>query len=304
VSATPKYQLLDPLSEQQYADLKEDIAERGILQPVIVDEFGDVIDGHHRKQIAEELGEDYPTHQLPSGRSETQKLDDSVALNLMGRHQSRDQKRETIKRYLRRLPNVSGQHLGRVVGVDHKTVDRIRDGLIASGEIPQSPDRVGSDGRTYAYKPKAKPSTPPRPDPEAVARRQADLAGKRAKAQAKQAANKAEEQADLAQLVEDWTARGGAVRASLKPQARAVATQDRIKAAMNDCILALTRALTDPGLDEDLIRAERDVAKDYQITKVHARLKKLVNEFGTKLKELQDAEKTSRMAQEAPVRET
>ena len=303
MTSEAKYQLLDPLNEQQYADLKEDIAECGILQPVAVDEFGEVIDGHHRQRIAQELGIEYPTYQpLPAGAGDAEKLDAGLKLNLMGRKQTGPEKRETIKRYLLRRPEASNRHVARLVGCSDTTVASVRTELETGAQIGHVSDvRIGADGKTYPM-PKRKAKSAP-PDPEAVAKRQADLEKQRAKGQAKQAAKKAEEEEDLAQLVEDWTARGGSVRASLKTPARVVATQDQIKAAMNDCILALTRALQNPGLDLDLIRAEQSIAKDFQITAVHERLRKLVKEFGDKLKELKAVEKASRMERESPVRE-
>jgi hypothetical protein len=50
------YQLMPPLSAEEYAALKADIAERGVQVPVEYDEHGNVIDGHHRIQICAELG--------------------------------------------------------------------------------------------------------------------------------------------------------------------------------------------------------------------------------------------------------
>jgi len=47
-SLTP-YQLLPPLSEEEYQSLRADIAEHGVLIPVELDEFGNVLDGHHRR---------------------------------------------------------------------------------------------------------------------------------------------------------------------------------------------------------------------------------------------------------------
>ena len=40
-----KYQLLPALPPEQFSALKADIAERGVIVPVIVDEFGIIIDG-------------------------------------------------------------------------------------------------------------------------------------------------------------------------------------------------------------------------------------------------------------------
>jgi ParB-like chromosome segregation protein Spo0J len=297
----PKYQLLDPLTEQQYADLREDIAERGVLQPVIVDEFGEVIDGHHRKQIAEESGAEYPIHQLPAGLSEAEKLDASLALNLIGRHQTNDQKRATIRRYLLRRPDATDGHVGRLVGCDHKTVGRVRIQMESVGEIPQHSVRTGEDGRTYqARKPKTKPPML-RPDPEI--KRQEELAKQRAKAAPKQAAKRAEQKAEEAVWRASHEAIGGSVREVSRPPARVLATQDRVKAALSECILALTRALQDPGMDADLIRAEKLIAPDFRLPSVLKKLRGLVAEFGAKLKELEDAEKASRIVRGSPVRE-
>src|SRR4051794_36850621 len=67
------YQTLPPLPAEVYAALKADIAANGILVPVDVDENGNVLDGHNRTRIAEELGiRDYPTVVRP-GLSEQDK---------------------------------------------------------------------------------------------------------------------------------------------------------------------------------------------------------------------------------------
>ena len=47
MASTP-YQVLPPLSDDEFAALKADIAERGILVPIELDEDGAVLDGHHR----------------------------------------------------------------------------------------------------------------------------------------------------------------------------------------------------------------------------------------------------------------
>jgi hypothetical protein len=45
-----------PLTDDEYALLKEDIAKRGIISPIIKDAAGNIVDGYHRNKIAEELG--------------------------------------------------------------------------------------------------------------------------------------------------------------------------------------------------------------------------------------------------------
>lgn len=42
-----RYQLLPDLTEEEYEALKADIAERGVMVPIELDEQGNVLDGHH-----------------------------------------------------------------------------------------------------------------------------------------------------------------------------------------------------------------------------------------------------------------
>jgi len=55
------YQLFEPLKTWEYEALKQDIAHRGVLVPIEFDTKGEVIDGHNRLAICDELGiTDYP----------------------------------------------------------------------------------------------------------------------------------------------------------------------------------------------------------------------------------------------------
>ena len=57
-----KYQLLARLRAEEYQALRDDIAKRGVLVPVEVDkDSGAILDGHHRSEIAQELGIRYRT---------------------------------------------------------------------------------------------------------------------------------------------------------------------------------------------------------------------------------------------------
>ena len=54
-----KYQLFNPLSAEEYAALEADIAKRGVLVAVEQDQQGNILDGHHRVEIAAKLGKKY-----------------------------------------------------------------------------------------------------------------------------------------------------------------------------------------------------------------------------------------------------
>jgi ParB-like chromosome segregation protein Spo0J len=79
-----EYQLLPPLSAEERAALKADIATRGILIPVEVDEDGRTLDGHHRLAIAAELGIDCPRI-VRAFKTEAEKRAHVIALNLARR---------------------------------------------------------------------------------------------------------------------------------------------------------------------------------------------------------------------------
>lgn len=87
------YQYLPSLSLDEYEALKESIKEFGVIQPVIVDEVGDIIDGYHRAKACRELSVDYPTRVM-EGLGKEQKENLSVSLNLKRRHLTKEQKKD------------------------------------------------------------------------------------------------------------------------------------------------------------------------------------------------------------------
>lgn len=127
------YQLLPPLSADEYAALRADIEAHGIRVPVDVDEHGQVLDGHHRQQIAAELGIDCPVR-VVAGLTEEDKREHAMALNMARRHLTQAQRRELVADELARDPSRSDRRIARIVGVDHKTVGAVRRRL--SGESP------------------------------------------------------------------------------------------------------------------------------------------------------------------------
>ena len=50
------YQVMPPLSDAEFQELKADIAARGVMVPVEYDEAGNILDGHHRERACNELG--------------------------------------------------------------------------------------------------------------------------------------------------------------------------------------------------------------------------------------------------------
>ncbi len=84
-STRSPYQLLDPLRPEEHAALEADIRERGVMVAVEVDENGNILDGHHRAEIAERLDLSYETV-VRHFDSEAAKQEHVVKVNLCRRH--------------------------------------------------------------------------------------------------------------------------------------------------------------------------------------------------------------------------
>ena len=141
-----KYQVLEPLTAEEYAALKASIAELGIMQPVIVDENNNTIDGHHRRRAAAELGikdKDIPKVIL-AGLSETEKRREARRLNSARRHYSATQRRKLIQDALQDAPERSDRQIAGDLGVSPSTVGAIRKEMEAAGELSKMDRRTVS----------------------------------------------------------------------------------------------------------------------------------------------------------------
>jgi len=142
-----QYQLLPDLTDEEFAALKADIAARGVMVPVELDETGAVLDGHHRVRACEELGiTEYPRIIRP-GMTEDEKRKHVLALNLDRRHLNQQQKRELVAKLLVATPDVSNRQIAEAAKVSHPTVAAVRDELEATGKIYQSDRTTGADGK-------------------------------------------------------------------------------------------------------------------------------------------------------------
>jgi len=150
-----KHQVMPPLSEEEYESLKSDIAEHGVRVPVVVDEEGVTIDGHHRIQAWEELREegrevpDYSKEVRSDLKSDVEKNELALKLNMQRRHLNRGQKRDIIAAKLRQSPEWANNRIGSLLGVDGVTVSSVRWRLEAASEIPKLEKLVGADGKEY-----------------------------------------------------------------------------------------------------------------------------------------------------------
>jgi N6-adenosine-specific RNA methylase IME4/ParB-like chromosome segregation protein Spo0J len=149
----PFEDLLPALADDDLKALRDDIRDRGIVVPIIVDEHHNVIDGANRLRIAAELGIRNLPVDIRPGLSHPEKEELAEDLNLHRRHLTREQLRALIRRRLQRHPERSNRQIAQAVGADDHTVAAIRRDLQTTAEIPQLPKTIGRDGRARTTSP-------------------------------------------------------------------------------------------------------------------------------------------------------
>jgi len=150
--ATEPWQLLPALSADEYEALKADIAARGVLVAVEVDERGDILDGHHRVRAWTELraeGVKVPDYArvVRGGLSDAEKRQLVRALNLARRHLSQAERRALIADAIRDDPDASDRRVAVALGVSHPTVAAVRGELEAAGDVENLSTRTDTLGR-------------------------------------------------------------------------------------------------------------------------------------------------------------
>jgi len=96
----PNNKIFNPLSGQDYERLKEDIRERGIIDPLICDKSFTLLTGHNRLRIALELGlKEIPVRKIKSELSPKEEKKFLVLDNLLRRQLTYDEKIRFISMY-------------------------------------------------------------------------------------------------------------------------------------------------------------------------------------------------------------
>ena len=148
------FQNMPPLTPEEYTALEASILEHGILSPVITDEAGVILDGHHRSKIASEHGISCPK-QIVYGKTDTEKRTMALSLNLDRRHLNREQKRALVAESVKADPKLTDREHARRTGTSHPTVATVRADLEKRGDVESFTTRTDSLGREQPVKPAA-----------------------------------------------------------------------------------------------------------------------------------------------------
>ena len=156
----PKYQVMRDLTQGEYDELKQSIIENGVLVPVITDERGHIIDGHHRKKICDELGiTNYP-RSIKMRLTEEQKIEMAYQLNEARRQLTPEEKRQMAEKRLRETPEISDRQIAKQVGASQPFVSSVRKEMEQSGQLITVISSIGADGKERPRQVERKPTGP------------------------------------------------------------------------------------------------------------------------------------------------
>lgn len=143
---TSDVQLFDMLPAAVEDALRESIRRFGVLVPIVVDQDGSLLDGHHRRRIAFELGISWPTVTVEV-TSDEERLEIARTLNVDRRHLTEEQRREVAVAL--RQDGHSLRAIAGALGVSH---EQVRQDVISESNVNDltMPERITTtDGRTY-----------------------------------------------------------------------------------------------------------------------------------------------------------
>lgn len=150
---------MPPLDTATEAALRASIERFGVIVPVVKDQHGRILDGHHRARIAAELGVPCP-EQVREIADGDDALEIAVSLNADRRQMTPDQRREIVSAL--RQEGHSQRAIADAVGVSKRTVEKDIKAQVATGshleesarpELPET--TLGRDGKEYpAARPK------------------------------------------------------------------------------------------------------------------------------------------------------
>lgn len=136
---------LDPATE---AALRASIERFGVLVPVVVDQHGQVLDGHHRRKIADEVGAKYRVD-IVNVADEDEGAAIAHTLNSDRRHMDADQRRQVVADL-----RAKGHSLRAIAGAVGVSAPQVMKDLEATAGVNQLTPAVvvGADGKRYPAK--------------------------------------------------------------------------------------------------------------------------------------------------------
>ena len=139
----PLANLLPLMDEDQFDGLVGSIRREGLLEPIVLFE-GKILDGRNRYRAAREAHYKFSEKDFEQLKAGVDPQDFVYSANIQRRHLSSEQKRQLIRRYLKLNPEASNRAVAKFIGVDDKTVAKVRDEIAkAAKDFREAWDDLG-----------------------------------------------------------------------------------------------------------------------------------------------------------------
>lgn len=151
------YNIYPDRDNDEFESLCRQIAEHGLLRPIVCTPEGHILSGHRRRRALEHLGcHDYPV-EIVVGLSTDQKW---ARVHLENRHRvlSTAEKQQLGRAELVRNPQLSDRAIADLVGTCKETIANYRRAMEKAEEIPRTDHRIARNGQVH---PAAKPRRHP-----------------------------------------------------------------------------------------------------------------------------------------------
>lgn len=146
-----KFEILPPLTPAEHEALQEDIRRHGVLVPIIRDDEGHIIDGHHRFTIATALKKPCPTFVVAFIGTDAEKTAEAVRLNICRRHLAMNgkQRKQYAEIMLIAEPSASPESIAMFLGTSRQCVLRWKKEMCKNGQIPDTGITKMKNGGMY-----------------------------------------------------------------------------------------------------------------------------------------------------------
>lgn len=151
---TAAYQLFDALPAHIEDALRASIERFGVLVPVVRDQHGNTIDGHHRARVADSLGVKYRLDVIQVA-DEDEAREIARTLNSDRRQLTEEQRRDVVRALAEETVKLRGEEVAKhtpraiagALGVSLKTVQDDLDELTTTSQLDRPQKSLGLDGK-------------------------------------------------------------------------------------------------------------------------------------------------------------
>ena len=137
-------------TQREIRALKADIEAVGLIDPIVADDNGNIIDGRLRARLCDELGIDWHRDcDVRFGLTNFDKVTLRFRFNEFRRsnRMSKDERQKFVSTLIEASPELSDSQIAELARVSRSTVQNDRNELAKSGRLPERTSTVGMDGK-------------------------------------------------------------------------------------------------------------------------------------------------------------